>query len=179
MKSRRVSAPLGHLTAPTEAAPFVFPSESARWLQAIPPAASQVVSKCTLRIKVEANAHICYNLIIVNRNLDGGVYMLTYSVMMFLTTALIILLSIAIYKGKTNLIYSYHQTKVTDKSAYGKAFGKALLGVAMAPLFSGIVGLLGDSEVIAIIAVAVLVIGIGIGIGFIVGVQKKYNKGIF
>ena len=63
--------------------------------------------------------------------------------------------------------------------SYGKAFGKALFGVAVAPLFSGIVGLLGDSEVIAIIAVAVLMIGIGIGIGFIVAVQKKYNKGIF
>ena len=105
--------------------------------------------------------------------------MLLYSVMMFLTAALFILLSIAIYKGKTNLIHSYHQTKVTDKSAYGKAFGKAFFGVAMAPLASGIVGLLGDSEVIAIIAVAVLMIGIGIGIGFIVAVQKKYNKGVF
>lgn len=110
---------------------------------------------------------------------NEGVYMLAYSVMMFLTTALIVLLSIAVYKGKTNLIHSYHQTKVTDKSAYGKAFGKALFGVAVAPLFSGIVGLLGDSEVIVIIAVAVLMIGIGIGIGFIVAVQKKYNKGIF
>lgn len=105
--------------------------------------------------------------------------MLAYSVMMFLTAALIMLLSIAIYKGKTNLIHSYHQIKVSDKSAYGKAFGKALSGVAMAPLASGIVGLLGDSEVIAIIAVAVLMIGIGIGIGFIVAVQKKYNKGVF
>lgn len=98
---------------------------------------------------------------------------------MFLATVLIILLSIAIYKGKTNLIHSYHQIKVTDKSAYGKAFGKALFGVAMAPFFSGIAALFGDSESIAIIAVAVLMIGIGIGIGFIVAVQKKYNKGIF
>ena len=105
--------------------------------------------------------------------------MIAYSVIMFLTTALIILLSIAIYNGKTNLIHSYHQTKVADKSAYGKAFGKALFGVAMAPLFSGIVGLLGDSEVIAMIAGAILMIGVGIGIGCIVAVQKKYNKGIF
>lgn len=89
------------------------------------------------------------------------------------------LLGIEIYKGKTNLIHSYHQTKVTDKTAYGKAFGKALFVVAMAPLLSGIIGLLGDSDVIAITAVAVLLIGIGIGIGFIVAVQKKYNNGIF
>ena len=43
----------------------------------------------------------------------------------------------------------------------------------------GIVGLFGDSDMIAIIAVAVLIIGIGVGIGFIVAVQNKYNKGIF
>lgn len=105
--------------------------------------------------------------------------MLAYSVIMFLTTALLMLLSIAVYKGKTNLIHSYHQTNVADKSAYGKAFGKALLVVAVAPLLSGIIGLLGCSDMIAIIAVAVLIIGIVIGIGFIVAVQMKYNKGIF
>jgi len=98
---------------------------------------------------------------------------------MFLATALLMLLSIAIYKGKTNLIHSYHQTKVADKAAYGKAFGKALFVVAMAPLLSGIIGLLGSLDMIAIIAVAVLIIGIVIGIGFIVAVQIKYNKGIF
>lgn len=46
-------------------------------------------------------------------------------------------------------------------------------------LLSGIVALLDDSDMIAIVAVAILVIGIGIGIGCIVAVQKKYNKGIF
>ncbi len=101
--------------------------------------------------------------------------MLAYSVIMFLTTVLLMLLSIAIYKGKTNLIHSYHQTKVADKSAYGKAS----FIVAMAPLLSGTIGLLGSSDMIAIIAVAVLIIGIVIGIGFIVAVQMKYNKGIF
>lgn len=105
--------------------------------------------------------------------------MLAYSIFMFLIAVLLMILSIAIYKGKTNLIHSYHQTKVTDKSAYGKTFGKALFVAAMAPLLSGMIGLLGDSDVIAMIAVAVLLIGIGIGIVFIVIVQKKYNKGIF
>lgn len=105
--------------------------------------------------------------------------MLAYSVLMFLTTVVLILLSIAIYKGKTNLIQSYHQLKVADKSAYGKAFGKALFVVAMAPLISGIIGLFGSSDKIAIIAVAVLIIGTVIGMGFIVAVQMKYNKGIF
>lgn len=105
--------------------------------------------------------------------------MLAYSVIMFFTAALFLLLSIAIYKGKTTLIHSYHQTKVADKSAYGKAFGKALLVTAMAPLFSGMIGLLGKSDVIAMTAVAVLIMGIGIGIGLLVAVQKKYNGGVF
>ena len=105
--------------------------------------------------------------------------MLIYSVFMFFTAALCMLLSIAIYQGKTNLIHAYHQTKVTDKAAYGKAFGKAMLVVAVAPLLSGIIGFLGDSDTIALLAVAVLLIGTGIGMGCIAAVQKKYNKGIF
>lgn len=105
--------------------------------------------------------------------------MLAYSIIMFLTAVLFIFLSAAIYRGKTDLIHSYHQTKVVDKSAYGKAFGKALLVVAAAPLISGIIGLLGESDTIAMSAVAVLMIGLIIGIGCIVAVQQKYNKGIF
>ncbi len=61
---------------------------------------------------------------------------------------------------------------MADKPAYGKA----LFVVAMAPLLRGIIGLLGSSDMIAIIAV--LIIGIVIGIGFIIAVQMKYNKGI-
>lgn len=51
--------------------------------------------------------------------------------------------------------------------------------VAMAPLLSGLIGLFGDSDIIAIIAVVVLIIGVGIGMGCIFAVQKKFNKGVF
>ncbi|MGN0777809.1 MAG: hypothetical protein ACI4MJ_01550 [Aristaeellaceae bacterium] len=102
--------------------------------------------------------------------------MLVYSVVMFLTAVLLMLLSMMIYRGKTNLIHAYHQTKVTDAAAYGKAFGKALSVVAMAPLLSGLVGLLGNAEVMAVL---VLLAGIGIGTGCVVAVQKQYNKGVF
>ena len=105
--------------------------------------------------------------------------MLLYSIIMFLATVPMIKISIAIYKGKTSLIHDYHQTKVTDKAAYGKAFGKAMFVVSMALLLSGIIGLFGGSEAIAMIAVAVLFIGLFIGIAWIVVVQKKYNKGVF
>ena len=88
-------------------------------------------------------------------------------------------LGIAVYGGRTELIHRYHQTNVTDKEAYARAFGKALLAVAAAPLLSGIIGLLGDDAGIALLAAAVLVIGTGIGIGRIASVQKKYNGGMF
>ena len=102
--------------------------------------------------------------------------MLVYSIIMFLVSALFTVLGIAIYKGKTDLIHDYHQTKVTDKSAYGKAFGKAMLLIATVMLLSGIIGLF---EKLLILAVAILIIGLVIGMGCIVAVQKKYNKGVF
>ncbi len=102
--------------------------------------------------------------------------MLVYSIIMFLVSALFTVLGIAIYKGKTDLIHDYHQTKVTDKSAYGKAFGKAMLLIATVMLLSGIIGLF---EKLLILAVAILMIGFVLGIGCIVAVQKKYNKGVF
>ena len=101
--------------------------------------------------------------------------MICYSVIMFLVAALVGGMGIAIYRGKTDLIHDYHQTKVTDKTAYGKAFGKAMLVIATALLTSGIIGLLCDP----VVAVAVLVVGLAIGIACIVAVQKKYNQGVF
>ena len=102
--------------------------------------------------------------------------MLAYSIIMFLIAALFTGLGIAIYRGKTDLIHDYHQTKVTDKAAYGKAFGKAMLVISTVLLLSGIIGLF---ENLTILAVAILMIGLVIGIGCIVAVQRKYNKGVF
>ncbi len=102
--------------------------------------------------------------------------MFVYSIIMFSAAVIFVGMSIAIYRGKTDLIHDYHQTKVTDKSAYGKAFGKAMLVIAAALLLSGIIGLF-DS--LAMIAVAVLITGLAVGIGCIVAVQRKYNKGVF
>ena len=99
-----------------------------------------------------------------------------YSIIMFMVAVLFTVLGIAIYKGKTDLIHDYHQTKVTNKSAYGKAFGKAMLVIATVMLLSGIIGLFKNLHMLA---VAILIIGLVVGIGCIVAVQKKYNKGVF
>lgn len=105
--------------------------------------------------------------------------MALYSIIMFLAAVPMFKISISIYQGKTDLIHDYHQTKVTDKAAYGKAFGKAMFVVSAALLISGIIGLFAYSEIIATIAVAVLFVGLFIGIAWIIAVQIKYNKGIF
>lgn len=102
--------------------------------------------------------------------------MFLYSVIMFLCAAVFTVLGIAIYKGKTDLIHDYHQSKVTDKAAYGKAFGKAILVIASFMLLSGITGLF---ENLAMLTVTILVMGLLIGIVCIVAVQKKYNNGVF
>ena len=102
--------------------------------------------------------------------------MLLYSIIMFLVAAIFAGMGIAIYQGKTDLIHDYHQTKVTDKSAYGKAFGKAMLVIATGLLLCGVIGLF---ENLAMLAVAILMIGLIIGIVCIFAVQKKYNNGLF
>ena len=88
-------------------------------------------------------------------------------------------ISIAIYRGKTNLIHDYHQTKVTDKAAYGRAFGKAMLVVTASLLASGVIALFGDTKTIAMISMAALFLGLVIGIACIIAVQIKYNNGLF
>ena len=105
--------------------------------------------------------------------------MILYSVIMFSVALLIGGIGIGIYRGKTDLIHDYHQTKVSDKNAYGKAFGKAMLEITATVLLSGILGLLGNSDTVAMIAVTVLFVGLFVGIVWIIAVQKKYNKGIF
>ena len=55
----------------------------------------------------------------------------------FLVVLLIVVIGVAIYQGKTNLIHDYHQTNVTDKSAYGKSFGKTMFVISTALLLSG------------------------------------------
>lgn len=105
--------------------------------------------------------------------------MLPYSILMFVISGIFLIFSLLIYKGNTNLIHSYHQTKVKDKTAYGKAFGKALLVVAATPFISGVVGLLANTKTVAIIAVLLLILGIMAGFGCIFAVQKKYNQGSF
>lgn len=105
--------------------------------------------------------------------------MILYSCIVLPVSIIFFILSILIYKGKTELIHDYHQTNVEDKAAYGKGFGKALSVIAAGIFLSGIVGLFGDDTVVALLAVVVLFAGLFAGLWCIYKVQKKYNSGIF
>ena len=102
--------------------------------------------------------------------------MLVYSIILFVVAVLFTAIGIAIYRGRIDLIHDYHQIRVTDKSSYGKAFGKAVLVIAITLLLSGVIGLFDNCVVLAVM---VLMIGLLIGIGSMIAVQKKYNHGVF
>ena len=95
-----------------------------------------------------------------------------YSAIIFLTAVIFLWIGVSIYKGNTNLINSYHQENVKDKKSYGKAFGKAMLIIAVSMLLSSAVDLFGKS----VLAIWILCIGLIVGIAAILFVQIKYNR---
>ena len=103
--------------------------------------------------------------------------MLLYTLIMAVAAIACMLLGIRIHSGKTELIHDYHQKKVKDKAAYGKAFGKAMFLLAASLGASGIVALFG--EAMMWLSMTVLVIGLVVSLVLIVLVQKKYNNGVF
>lgn len=107
----------------------------------------------------------------------GGYTLILYSIILFFVSLVFLILGIAICKGKTDLIHSYHQQNVTDKKGYGRAFGKAMFVFAGAMLASGVVALLG--EAFTVLAVCILLAGLVAGFVCIGRVQKKYNGGSF
>ena len=101
--------------------------------------------------------------------------MFLYSAILFAVAVLFFFLGRSIYRGNTNLIHDYHQTRVEDKAAYGKAFGKAMFTMAAAMALSGLLALF----VHGFLPVLVLFLGLTAGIIQIILVQKKYNNGVF
>ena len=103
--------------------------------------------------------------------------MFLYSIILFAVSLPFAWISMAVYRGKTDLIHSYHRTNVSDHDAYGKAFGKAMFIITATMILSGIVALMGSSDGVALASVAVLLLGLCIGLYRIAVVQKKYNGG--
>lgn len=105
--------------------------------------------------------------------------MLIFSIITFVIAAVILVTGIMVYRGRTELIHSYHQTRVTDKKGYGRAIGKSLIVLSIGIFASGIVALLGDSDAVIIAAVVLLFAAIIAGLVCIYKTQKRYNGGMF
>lgn len=103
--------------------------------------------------------------------------MIGYAIILLIIAIIFAVVAVLICKGRTNLIHDYHQTEVTDKAAYGKAFGKTMGGIAVVMALSGAISLFGESAMWG--AVAILVVGLAAGIIAILRIQKKYNGGVF
>lgn len=99
----------------------------------------------------------------------------TFSIILFLTSILFIILGICVYKGNTQLIHSYHQENVTDKVGYGKAMGKALIIFSIPMLISGVTALFTES----VLPVMILILGMVVGFIPIIKAQQKFNGGMF
>ncbi len=101
--------------------------------------------------------------------------MFLYAAILLAAAILFFFVGRSIYQGNTDLIHDYHQTRVKDKVAYGKAFGKAMFIMAASMAASGLLALVTDS----FLPVLVLFLGLAGGIIQIILVQKKYNNGVF
>lgn len=105
--------------------------------------------------------------------------MILYCVFMFVMAAVFAVLAMLISNGNTNLINCYHEDRVIDKPTYCKKFGQSLWILTAALVASGVVGLFGETDAIALCAVGVLVAGIVYGSSRLFYVQKKYGGGVF
>lgn len=98
-----------------------------------------------------------------------------FSIILFLTSLLLIILGVSIYKGNIELIHPYHQENVTDKVGYGKAMGKSLIVLSLPLIVSGIIAFFTQNS----LPVIILITGMILGFIPIVKNQQKYNGGIF
>ena len=118
-----------------------------------------------------------HNKLKMSCTFKGGYGLILYSIILFFVSLVFLILGIAICKGKTDLIHSYHQENVTDKEAYGKAFGKTMFVFAGGMATGGAVALIGKTYELA--AIGILIAGLVAGFVCIGKVQKKYNGGLY
>lgn len=55
--------------------------------------------------------------------------MLAFGIIMLFVAAVFAVVGFLIFRGKTELIHSYHRENVTDMSGYGRAIGKSVIGI--------------------------------------------------
>lgn len=81
-----------------------------------------------------------------------------YSILMFCFAAALALYGALVAQGRPDLIRRRWAVKMKNPKAYAKQFGKVIALVSLAPLSSGIVGLLFDINRRPLLPVATLII---------------------
>ena len=105
--------------------------------------------------------------------------MIVYSVIMLVVAAVLIVFGVLIAKGNAKLINCYREERVKNKALYCKKISQALFILADTLVCSGIVGLIGDTDTIVLLALGVLIAGMVLGIVRLFHAQKKYGGGVF
>lgn len=101
--------------------------------------------------------------------------MIVYAILLFAAAAALFVVGALVYRGRTGLIHAYHRNRVKDHAAYGRATGKALMGVGVPLLAAGVAALFTTSVWLT----ALLIIGLFLSFIPLFVVQKKYNGGMF
>ncbi len=106
------------------------------------------------------------------------------SPILLLLSLLFLGFGIALYKGHTNLLHSYHRDRVSqeDLPALGKltGLGMILIGCAIAAfgvLFD--IAVYTDTRVLLTVGTVILFAGLAAGIGILLYAVIHYNKGLF
>lgn len=102
-----------------------------------------------------------------------------FTTIMFAFAILFIIIGILIFHGKTNLIHSYHQTRVKNKAEYGKSFGKIMCGSSIPFLVSGAIPIFKQSDSAIITSICIFFVLFIICLIMFYRVQKKYNSDVF
>lgn len=99
--------------------------------------------------------------------------MLAFGIIMLFVAAVFAVVGFLIFRGKTELIHSYHRENVTDMSGYGRAIGKSVIGIGASAALSGATALIGGTDVA--VTIGVFAVGFTVCLILIARAQKKYN----
>ena len=101
--------------------------------------------------------------------------MLSFALILFAVSIPFIGIGIALLRGKADLIMEHHQTRVTDKAAYAKAFSVPMFIIAGSMVMAGLFAL----PDMAAWSMGAFLCGLTVAIVWIICVQVKYDRGLF
>ena len=105
----------------------------------------------------------------------GEIPMLIFALILFAVSVPFMGIGIALLRGKADLIMEHHQTRVTDKAAYAKAFSVPMFIIAGSMVMAGLFAL----PDMAAWSMGAFLCGLTVAIVWIICVQVKYDRGLF